>query len=367
MSDVADWRATAVPRWMIAGEWRAHPARILTAIVAIAIGVALGFAVHLVNASALDRFARGLATVNGGADLRIEAAGDRGFDERLYPRVARLRGIAAASPVVMRHARANGRTIDVLGLDMLRVAAVTPALFARPAQAGIALFDLDALFLSRAAMSGHRIGDRIKLVVEGRPEYLTIAGTLPGVEARAVGAIDIAAAQDRFGRLGRLDRIDLKLADGADAAQVRAAIVAMLPGDAVLTGTSDDASRTDALSRAYRVNLDMLALVALLTGGFLVYSAQALSIARRRPQFALLRVLGASRRLIVGQLLIEGLVLGVVAPRSASCSASAWRPSCFGWSAGISAAVTLRAAMYRRCCSRRARPSGSRDSALPLR
>ena len=50
---------------------------------AIAIGVALGFAVHLVNASALDRFARGLATVNGGADLRIEAAGTRGFDEAL--------------------------------------------------------------------------------------------------------------------------------------------------------------------------------------------------------------------------------------------------------------------------------------------
>ena len=57
MNIVDAWRATTVPRWMIFGEWRAHPLRILTAIVAIVVGVALGFAVHLVNASALDRFA----------------------------------------------------------------------------------------------------------------------------------------------------------------------------------------------------------------------------------------------------------------------------------------------------------------------
>ena len=139
-----------------------------------------------------------------------------------------------------------------------------------------------------------------------------IAGTLPAVAGQALGTIDIAAAQDRFGRLGRIDRIDLKLADGADRAQVRAAIAAILPGDAVLASAADDASRTDALSRAYRVNLDMLALVALLTGAFLVYSAQALSIARRRPHFALLRVLGASRRLVLTQLLAEGLILGVI-------------------------------------------------------
>ena len=44
----------------------------------------------------------------------------------------------------------------------------------------------------------------------------------------------------------------------------------------------------------------MLALVALLTGGFLVFSAQSLSVARRRPQFALLRTLGLTRRRLVG-------------------------------------------------------------------
>ena len=307
------WRATTAPRWMIIGEWRAHPVRVATAVIAIAIGVALGFAVHLVNASALDRFARGLATVNGGADLRIEATGGRGFGEELYPRIARLPGIAAASPVVTLDARIDGVAAPLLGIDGLRAAAVTPTLLPKPANnvPETAVFDPQSLFLSRAALGDRPVGRGVDVVVDGVVERFVVVGALPGAGTRALGVIDIAAAQSRFGRLGRIDRIDLKLADDADAGRVRAAIGAMLPPDARLASVADDASRTDALSRAYRVNLDMLALVALLTGAFLVYSAQALSVARRRPQFALLRVLGSSRRAVMTQLLAEGLVLGI--------------------------------------------------------
>ncbi|WBO23812.1 FtsX-like permease family protein [Sphingomonas abietis] len=309
-----DWSGSVVPRWMIVGEWRAHPVRIVTAIIAIAIGVALGFAVHLVNASALDRFARGVAIVNGGADLRIEAAGGQGFGDDLYARVARVPGVAAVSPVVHLHARLGTLAIDLLGTDVLRTAMVTPMLVPTAGRGDdpTTLFDPASLFLSRAALAGHRVGEEVTVVVDGRARNFWIAGSVPGGGDRALGIIDIAAAQDRFDRLGKIDRLDLRLSEGADAAKARAAVAAMLPGDALLAGSTDDDSRTDALSRAYRVNLDMLALVALLTGAFLVYSAQVLSITRRRPQFALLRVMGASQRLILGQLIVEGLILGLI-------------------------------------------------------
>src|SRR5258708_7627515 len=55
----------------------------------------------------------------------------------------------------------------------------------------------------------------------------------------------------------------------------------------------------------------MLAMVALLTGGFLVYSAQSLSVTLRRPQFALVRVLGLARRGLLNQLFIEGALVGL--------------------------------------------------------
>jgi putative ABC transport system permease protein len=305
-------------RWMVAGEWRAHPARVAIAALAIAIGVALGFAVHLVNASALTSFDAALRTVTGAADLRVEARSPDGFDEGLYPIVSRLGGIAAASPVLEIRGTigATRSPVTIVGLDVLRAGAVTPTLLGRPAEGdGEALFASDAIFLSSAALtaSGTRVGDAMDVTGAGRTERFRIAGTLPGVAAdQALGMIDIAAAQWRFGRLGRLDRVDLKLAEGASADQVRRAIASALPADAVIADPASDTSSSDSLSRAYRVNLDMLALVALLTGAFLVYSAQSLSVARRATQFALLRVLGAERSMVTRQLVVEGAVLGLV-------------------------------------------------------
>src|SRR5258708_40203206 len=80
-------------RWMIGGAWGAHPARVIVAAVAIAVGVALGFAVHLINASALSEFSRAIKTVNGDAELHVHAVTPLGFGWALYAKVDRLAGI----------------------------------------------------------------------------------------------------------------------------------------------------------------------------------------------------------------------------------------------------------------------------------
>ena len=66
-----------------------------------------------------------------------------------------------------------------------------------------------------------------------------------------------------------------------------------------------------SLSRSYRVNLNVLALVALFTGGLLVFSTQAHAVVRRRAQFALLRVLGVTRRRLTLMIVAEGALVGV--------------------------------------------------------
>jgi len=308
-------------RWMILGEWRAHPMRAVTAAVAIAVGVALGLAVHLVNASALNEFSQAISMVNGDAELQVRSVAPTGFGEGLYPRLARLPGVAAASPVVELGAVSGNARFTLIGLDILRAAHVTPSLLGRPSSEAAhgptseAAFDEDALLLSQAALeaTGRRVGETVEVAAAGRTARLRIAGLLPGVaEGQAIGVMDIAAAQWRFGQLGRLQRIDLRLDEGADAGRVQAAIAQALPADAQLVSRQSEERRSDALSRAYRVNLDMLALMALLTGGFLVYSAQSLAVARRRSQFALLRVLGVRRRALLGQVLAEGAVVGLV-------------------------------------------------------
>jgi putative ABC transport system permease protein len=125
-----------------------------------------------------------------------------------------------------------------------------------------------------------------------------------------LAVMDIAAAQELFGRLGVLTRIDVRLAPGTDreawlrGLQLPAGIAAAQPGDA--------AERVSNLSRAYRVNLTVLALVALFTGGFLVFSVLSLSVARRSQQFALLGVLGLTPRQRRALVLAESVLLGAV-------------------------------------------------------
>ncbi len=320
LASAPGWQTLAL-RWMAVAELRAHPVRWLTAALAIAIGVALGYAVHLVNRSALDEFARAVQTVNGAADLQVQATQARGFDEKLYPVLARIPGVAQASPVVeVTLPVPERRRLTVLGLDVLRAARVTPALLGRPfpandAGAAFDVFAEDAVYLSSAAASAlnAQAGQALRLG-ESTPDVQWIyRGTLPGAsDSRLLAVMDIAAAQWRFGALGRLQRVDLALQPGADAAAVQAAVRAVLPADAQLVTPQSEAQRSDSLSRAYRVNLEMLAMVALLTGGFLVYSAQSLSVVRRRAPFALLRVLGLRRGALLRQLLVEGAALGVL-------------------------------------------------------
>ncbi len=316
MDRLAGAGATLAFRWLLWGEWRRHPGRVVLGVLAIAVGVALGFAVHLINGSALASFDRAVRGVNGSADLQVRAASRLGMPDAAYPRAAVVGGVVDASPVVELPAFVRGERLTLLGLDVFRAGAVTPSLVGVPAEGQeAAVFAEDAVFLSRGTQAalGARAGEEIVLAANGRTARLRVAGAMPGVDDdRRLAAMDVAAAQLRFGRLGRLDRVDLKLAANADPGQVRAALTAALPSGATLSSADAAAESGDALSRAYRVNLSMLAMVALLTGGFLVYSAQELSVARRLRSFALLRTLGLPRRGIIAQVAVEGLALGMI-------------------------------------------------------
>ena len=113
----------AVGYALTVGPLREHPGRAVLAVAAIALGVALGVAVHLINASAVSEFGAAARHLAGRADLVVR--GPRaGFDESLYPRLARHRGVEAANPGIELDVPLAGRdgTIRVLGFDPLRAA-----------------------------------------------------------------------------------------------------------------------------------------------------------------------------------------------------------------------------------------------------
>ncbi len=66
------------------GPLRQAPGRTLLAVLAIALGVALGFAVYLINRVAADEVQGASRSLFGLADLAVQAPG-QGFDEALFP------------------------------------------------------------------------------------------------------------------------------------------------------------------------------------------------------------------------------------------------------------------------------------------
>ena len=301
------------------GPMRKAPGRALLAILAIALGVALGFAIYVINRLAADEVSLAARSTFGLADLAVETSG-AGFDEGLYPIIARLPGIAAASPVVEVEAKLVGRrgALTILGMDGFRSQLLQPS-FASMAttmpDGAIGLPGSDTVFLSASAARslGLAAGDILEVQTGLRPLQFKIAAVLPPAALRDQAAVmDIAIAQWKFERLGKLSRINLRLRSGSDPQQVRAELLSVLPPGARVVApgeATDDALR---LSRAYRSNLTALALVALFTGGFFVYSTQSLAVLRRRREFALLHALGVTRGQQLLLVLLNGVVLGLI-------------------------------------------------------
>jgi putative ABC transport system permease protein len=310
-------------RWLLFGEWRAHPIRALLAIGAIAVGVAMGFAIHLINSAAFNEFSAATKSLSGQADLQV-AGTEPWFDETIFARLAEHPAVAVASPVLLVSAGVPDRrgTLQIVGVDAFRAGFVTPGLIGAVADGkAFDIFADDAIFLSPAAASwiGRTTGAPIALRSGTTDITLRMAGTVPQARAgQRIAMMDIGAAQWRFNKVGALSRIDLKLRDGVDRNAAERDLARALERDfpgrfrVEQPNDSDQESRSSGMSRAYRVNLTVLALVALFTGAFLVFSTQALSVMRRRSQFALLRVLGVERRQLLRQVLLEGASLGIL-------------------------------------------------------
>jgi putative ABC transport system permease protein len=292
---------------------RAH---VLLSVLGIALGVALGYGVHLVNRAAVGDLAAAVRAVAGEADLQVRG-GRSGFPEELYAQVARLPQVAVASPVLELDAAVADaeRPVRLIGLDVLRAGMLQPQLFAHDPARRLELLAPDRVFLSASAAESLRLaeGGTLRLISGLEAVDLRVAGVVPDAAGAGAAVLtDVATAQWRLGRLGQLNRIDVRIAPGADREAVRGRIAALLPPGVHVATLESVEESTAYPSRSYRVNLNVLALVALFTGGFLVFSAQALEVTRRRGEHGLLRVLGLERRQLARLVLAEAAVQGAL-------------------------------------------------------
>jgi putative ABC transport system permease protein len=297
--------------------------RSLITVLGVALGVAVVLAIRLANDGVLESFRNSLDHVAGKSRLEV-AAGEAGFDEELFPVIAKAPGVARAVPVVQAItsvAGLPGEILLVLGVDILADAGIREYRGPTPELADPLKFltEPDAILLTERFARAHdlRPGATIRLVTPTGPQAFAVRGLLADRGAgRAMdgqfAVLDIAAAQLHFSKLGRLDRVDLLLDDQADPDQVAAGLRQRLPPDLTVERPEARNAQVEQMLSSFQLNLFVLSLIALFVGMFLVYNTMSVSVVRQRRQIGILRGLGVSRAQILLVVAAEGSLIGLL-------------------------------------------------------
>ena len=300
-------------------ELRHRPGRAALTLVSIILGVASVVAVTVCGTTTRRAYQEMYESLAGRAGLEVIADGPGVKADELLRSLERLPGVRAAVPSVQQTTTAyhQGRRtrLLVLGIDAAREAAIRDYEISQGR-----LFEQGrgaVLESGFAAELGIQLHDEIKVLTRRGLKTTSVAGLLElrgvaGFKQAGVLLVPLAEAQRWFLRPGYVNTISLVLTEDRGAEQVALAVQQRLPpGVLVRTPTARTqlaaetmASLEQGLQFAYATTLALAALMILNT--FLM------NVKERRRQLAILRAVGATRRQILGMLLREALLLGVV-------------------------------------------------------
>ena len=300
-----------------------HPWLTVLTVTGVALGVAVVSAVDIANDAAQRSFRIAAESVAGRATHQV-VGGPAGLPEDLYRTIRVTRRFRASAPVVTGQitiAASPGSTFQLIGIDPFAEPPIRS--FSSNFADQTVVADLlgkpgTVLMLRQSAQElGLKRGSRFQVEVGGKPQQLTLAGLLDAPDEvtrlglASVLVTDISTAQELTGRFGRLTRIDLVVPEGNAGARIVADLASVLPPGAEIISAGSRAGAMDRMTRAFRLNLTALSLLALVVGMFLIYNTMTFSVVRRRRLIGMLRALGVSRREIFAMILGEALLIGV--------------------------------------------------------
>ena len=294
-----------------------HPWQMLLGITGIALGVAVVLAIDLTNASSERAFIIANQSIAGDITHQITSSAEL-IDESFYVDLRIRHGLRKLMPVVEGRVRtASGDQYRLIGLDPVAATDFrhTKALIPLGGSALTLIKQPGSIFITNRLRDKLQVGTGTSLVVSanGTTHTLSVAGIIPaenGLRNAALGnamVTDIATAQTVLGMQGRLTRIDLVL-DGTQAEMLAALVKPPLQ----LNTSRARGNAMEQMTRAFRINLTALSLLALVIGAFLIYNTMTISVLQRREFIATVRTLGLRRCELLMLVLGEALLLAVV-------------------------------------------------------
>jgi putative ABC transport system permease protein len=187
--------------------------------------------------------------------------------------------------------------------------------------------------------AGFHVGDTVTVLAHGPPQQLMLSGIAKFGNADSPGGASYvlfttAAAQRIVAEPGKFDSVAAVADPGVSQRELADRIAAVVPpGVEVVTGAEITAeSQSDIEDNLSFFNTFMLifAVVALLVGSFIIFNTFSITVAQRTRENALLRAIGASKRQVLGSVLIEAFIVALIA-------------SLIGLVAGLAVAAGLKA------------------------
>jgi putative ABC transport system permease protein len=321
-------------------ELSARKLRLLTTSIAVLLGVAFMAGTLVLTDTIGKTFDDLFADVNSGTDafVRGEAAfeaeemgGQRArLDASLADTIAAVDGVAVAEPSIQAYAQIVDKDGEPMGdpemgaptfgANWLADDDLNPFELA----SGRAPEAADEVVIDRgsAKAAGYAVGDRASVVTQTGEQPVTIVGVAtfggadsPGGASFALFTLD--AAQTYLTAPGKVDAIKVVAEEGVSDTQVVERIAQVAPDRVeVLTGaeiTAEDQQDVEEGLSFFNTFLLTFALIALFVGSFIIYNSFSILVAQRGKDMALLRAIGASRRQVLGSVLLEAVVVGLIA------------------------------------------------------
>ena len=163
---------------------------------------------------------------------------------------------------------------------------------------------------------GVKEGEELRLIVDDRVITLKVAGVVPetpGVPSLPAHLLlmDLPEAQSVLLRGDKVDRVEVLAQDSALFPNLREEAGELLKSRWQVTGGANRRQLAGTMTQAFRLNLTILSLLALLVGGYLIFQALDGVVLRRREEIGILKSLGVTDRAIQIAFLIEAGLLGL--------------------------------------------------------
>ncbi len=300
---------------------RARLLQELFAVVGIAAGVALLFASQVASQSLSSSVAQLSHGIVGNATLQLIARDAGGFDEGLVRQVRALPGVRVAAPLLEGSAAASGprghESVELVGADaslsqlggtLVHHTQLSPV-------AGIGAIVLPSPLARKLGV--RKFGEEATLKLDGR---VTQAPLYEQLGARQIGPLisspiviaPLAFAQEMTGLSGRVSRVLVEPVPGREAA-VRAGLERLAAGRLNVEPASYDEKLFARAAAATNQSTALFAVISALVGFLFAFNAMLLTIPQRRRLIADLRRDGYPPRTVIGVLMFDAVVLGVLA------------------------------------------------------